>query len=70
MLLLLQVAGNLDRFPPGFFDPLDRFVRVLLFVGEIGDQDIRPFARKGDSNGSSNATIPAGNDGGSPREAA
>src|SRR6185437_3085600 len=53
-----DIARHQHRFAAGFFHESPRLLRILVFV-EIRNQDIRAFAREGNGDSPSNATIRA-----------
>ena len=49
----LDIARHPDAFASGSLDQVPRFFSVLVLV-EIGNEEVRPFARKGHRHGPAN----------------
>src|SRR5581483_7171553 len=65
---ILDVSRHRHRLSPLAFDPTDCFPSVRFFLRQIRDDQIGPFARKGDGYGPPNATVTAGDQGAFPRQ--
>lgn len=58
MLAIRDIAGQKQRAASGFLDPALRFLGVVMLV-EIGDGDVRAFARIGDRHRAADAAVRA-----------
>jgi hypothetical protein len=57
-----QVARHQDRLAAGFLDQALGFLRILVLV-QVGDQDVRAFARERQGHGAADAAVGAGDQG-------
>src|ERR687893_397460 len=58
--LVPDVARYPNRLPAGLLDDPRRLCGVLLFLFEVGDQDVRPLAGEGERHGPPDAGVAAG----------
>ena len=68
--LVRDVAGNEHDPAAGLLDPARGLPRVVLLLGQVGDQDIGAFAGEGDGHGAADAAVAAGDDRGAALELA